>query len=227
MKQLIEFIPVALFVVVYFSTRDIYLATGVLMVGIVIQVIFEYWKDRRISKQTQFIFWVAMLAGGATLLFQDELFIKWKPTIVNWMFCLALLASQYLGSDNLLKKLLGGQLELPDQVWRTLNLGWSAGFFLAGVLNLLVAYLFSTDIWVTYKLVGGLGITLTYIIVTMVYLVKGGHLKLDAQPGKPGEADSTETSSTASQAATTKLDEADSNEASPIASRAATTKQDD
>ena len=183
MKQFVEFIPVVLFVAVYFSTRDIYLATGLLMVGIVIQVCFEYWKERRITKRTQLIFWVAILAGGATLLFRDPLFIQWKPTIVNWLFCVALLASQYFGSENLIKKLLGSQLDLPNHAWRNLNFGWSAGFFLAGVLNLAVAYSFTMDFWVTYKLVGGFGITLTYIIITVIYLVRGGYLK-DALSGE-------------------------------------------
>ncbi len=178
-KQVVEFIPVLLFVGVYFSTKDIYLATALLMAGVVGQVGFEYWQDKEISKRTQMIFWVVILAGAATLLFQDELFIKWKPTIVNWLFCVALLASQYIGTENLLKKMLGEHIPLPDHVWRNLNLGWSVGFFIAGALNLVVAYMFSTDFWVTYKLVGGFAITLCYMVITVVYLVKGGYIEED------------------------------------------------
>ncbi len=174
MKQFIEFIPVALFVVVYFSTRDIYLSTGVLMVGVCVQVAYEYLKVGKVDKKTKVIFWVAMLFGGATLIFRNEEFIQWKPTIVNWLFAVTLLGSQILGRENLLKKMLGEQLALPDMVWRNLTLGWSLGFFIAGALNLVVAYSFSLDFWVTYKLVGGFVITLIYMAITFLYLIKGG-----------------------------------------------------
>ena len=147
------------------------------MAAVCVQVSFEYLTDRVISKRTQMIFWVVMLAGIATLVFQNEIFIKWKPTIVNWMFCVALLISQFVMQDNLLKKMLGEALQLPDQSWRTLNYGWSLGFFIAGTLNIFVAYFFSTDIWVTYKLVGGIALTLVYMIITIVYLYRSGYLK--------------------------------------------------
>ena len=177
MRQFIEFIPIAVFVAVYFTTRNIYLATAVLMAGVCVQVGLEYGMSRHVRKQTRVVFYIVMIFGGMTLVFQDELFIKWKPTIVNWVFCAALLLNQYLSKDNLLKKLLGEHLRLPDHVWRNLTFGWSFGFFLAGALNLVVAYGFSTDFWVTYKLVGGIAITLTYIIITMVYLVTGGYIE--------------------------------------------------
>ena len=177
MRQFIEFEPITFFVAVYFTTRDIYLATAVLMVGVCIQVGYEYGVDREISKRTQMVFAVVIFAGAATLILQDEIFIKWKPTVVNWLFCIALFASQYLSKDNLLKKMLGEHLPLPDPVWRNLNLGWSLGFFIAGTLNIVVAYGFSTDFWVTYKLVGGICITLFYMIITMAYLIRGGYIQ--------------------------------------------------
>lgn len=179
MRQIIEFLPAACFVAVYFTTKDIYLATGVLMAAVCLQVGYEYGTDKAVSKRTQMIFWVAILAGGATLAFQDEMFIKWKPTVMNWLFSVALLAGQLLSKDNLLKKMLGDHLALPDAVWRNLNYGWAAGFFIAGLLNLIVAYGFSTEFWVTYKLVGGFAITLFYMVCTMVYLVKGGYIRDD------------------------------------------------
>ena len=177
MRQFIEFVPIALFVGVYFALKDIYIATGVLMIGVCLQLGFEYALDRAVSKRTQILFWVVILAGAATLAFRDDVFIKWKPTIVNWLFCAALLASQLISTRNLLKKMLGEHLPLPDHVWRNLAYGWSLGFFVAGALNLVVAYGFSTDIWVTYKLVGGFAITLTYMAITMIYLVRGGYVQ--------------------------------------------------
>ena len=177
MKQFVELLPVALFVAVYFFTKDIYLSTSVLMGGMCLQVGYEYGKKKKVSKQTQIIFWVAMIFGGATLLFRNEEFIQWKPTIVNWLFCIVLITSQYLAKDNLLKKILGSQIILPDGIWRILAIGWAAGFFFAGLLNLFVAYNFTLDFWVSYKLFGGFIITLIYIIITIIYLSKGGYLK--------------------------------------------------
>jgi intracellular septation protein len=177
MRQFIEFVPIVLFVGVYFTTKDIYLATAVLMGGVCLQVAFEYSQDKSVSKRTLMVFWVVILAGTATLVFQNEVFIKWKPTIVNWLFCVALVSSHFLSADNLLKKMLGEHLPLPDHVWRNLNFGWAVGFLFAGGLNLVVAYSFSTDIWVTYKLVGGFGISITYMIITIAYLVKGGYIR--------------------------------------------------
>ena len=179
MRQFIEFIPVFLFVVVYFTTRDIYISTGVLMIGICFQVAYEFIRFRKVEKKTTVIFWVAMLFGGATLIFRNQEFIQWKPTIVNWLFSAALLTSQVVARDNLIKKMLSEQLTLPDLVWRNLALGWSLGFFLAGALNLVVAYNFSLDFWVTYKLVGGIAISLIYMIITMAYLIKGGYIQDD------------------------------------------------
>lgn len=180
MKQFVEFIPVVLFVVVYFTTRDIYTSTAVLMVGVCFQVAFEYIRYRKVEKKTKVIFWVAILFGGATLVFRNQEFIQWKPTIVNWMFAIALASSQIFGKENFIKKMLSDQIQLPDHVWRNLSYGWSFGFVIAGALNLLVAYNFDLDFWVTYKLVGGFAITLIYMVITMIYLVKGGYMDEDA-----------------------------------------------
>ena len=176
MKQFIEFIPVALFVGVYFTTKDIYLSTGVLMAGMLLQVAYEYFTSGTVEKKTWVIFAIAMIFGGATLLFRNEVFIQWKPTIVNWLFAITLWGSLALVKTNLLKKMMGKQLNMPDIAWRNINHGWALGFFIAGALNLVVAYNFSLDFWVTYKLFGGLALTISYMICTMVYLVKGSYL---------------------------------------------------
>ena len=179
MKQIIEFIPIALFVGVYFATDDVFLATIVLMAGICVQVGYEYGMTKEVSKQTQVIFWVAIVLGGATIFFRNEQFLFWKPTVVNWLFCLVLVVAHFFSRENLLKRILGSQLALPDHVWVTLSSGWAVAFFIQGTLNLIVAYNFSLDFWVTYKLVGGIGLTLIYIIITMTYLVRGGYLNDD------------------------------------------------
>ncbi len=176
MKQFFEFLPVGAFFITYVVSRDIFISTAVLMCALFAQVVFEAVVYRHVEKKTQIIFAVAIIFGGATLLFRDETFILWKPTIVNWLFSVILLGAYYVTRRNLLEVALGGQLRLPPTVWRNLNYGWATGFFVAGLLNLIVAYGFSLDFWVTYKLVGGFAITLFYIFITFYYLHVTGHL---------------------------------------------------
>ena len=188
MKQFIEFIPVVLFVGVYFTTKDIYLSTGVLMAGIFLQVVYEYFTTGKVEKKTQAIFAIAVIFGGATLIFRNEVFIQWKPTIVNWLFAAALWGSLIIVKTNLLKKMIGEQLDMPDVAWRHLNNGWALGFFIAGVLNLVVAYNFSLDFWVSYKLFGGMGLTIFYMVCTVIYLMKGGYLNEAPAVGEANSA---------------------------------------
>lgn len=177
MKQFAEFLPIAVFAGVYFYTRDIFTSTAVLIVATLCQIAFEYGSTKTVSKQTLFVFCSVVILGGMTLAFRDEVFIQWKPTLVNWAFCLVLLGSELGLKINLLKKMLGSQIPLPDHVWKNLTYGWSAGFFTAGALNLIVAFNFDMDFWVSYKLVGGFALTLFYMTCTVVYLVKGGYLE--------------------------------------------------
>jgi intracellular septation protein len=193
-NQLLDFLPIAFFVAVFFGTAapdNILWATAALMVGVTLQL-GAYWLLKKpISGQLKFTFWASIILGGLTLILRDATFIQWKPTVVNWTLALVLLGSDLLLNRNLLKSLLGQQLQAPDNVWRNLNFGWSAGFTLAGILNLLVAWNYSMEFWVTYKLVGGFGLTLLYIILTVVYLARLGHLK-DPQADISAEAASAE-----------------------------------
>ena len=176
MKQLIEFIPIALFGAVYFWTGDIFTATFVLMGGVSFQLAWEYWTTKQVSRQTWIVFWSAILLGGATVIFRNEEFLFWKPTIVNWIFSAVLFGFHFFSKENLLKKILGSKIQFPGHVWRHLSLGWAVGFFIAGLLNLIIAFQFSLDFWVSYKLFGGLGLTLFYFCIMAVYLAKGGYL---------------------------------------------------
>ncbi len=192
MNQLLDFVPILVFALVFF-TSDIYYATAALMIAVSVQLA-AYWALKRpIGNELKLTFWASMVFGGLTLWLRDETFIQWKPTVVNWSLALVLLASKLLGKKDLLKSLLGQQLSLPDDVWTRLNYGWAAGFTLAGVLNLVVAYNFSMDIWVSYKLIGGFALTFCYIIVTMTYLYRGGHLQeMEAAAAKPATAASSD-----------------------------------
>jgi len=194
MRQLIDFLPIAVFFVVYWMAgRDFYLATAALMAATVAQVGLVYALTGRVDRQLRITFWLVLGLGGLTLALQQKAFVMWKPTVINWIFAVALAGSQYIGRRNLLERMLGHQLHLPDYVWRNLTWGWSGAFFLAGALNLVVAYGFSEAFWVNYKLFGGFGLTLVYVIATVVYLVRGGHLSEpppSAEEARPRSLDS-------------------------------------
>jgi intracellular septation protein len=173
--QLVEFVPILVFVAVYYAF-GIFYATAALMVAVTLQVGALWLAKRRISGQTKFTFWISLIFGGLTLLLHDKTFIQWKPTIINWVMAGALLASHFFARQNLVERLLAGQLTLPARVWARLNFGWAFGFLLAGALNLYVARNYSEAFWVNYKLIGGFAITLSYLLITFAYLGLGGYL---------------------------------------------------
>lgn len=184
--QFLEYLPIVVFVAVYFVSRNlysateaIYYATAALMVVSVLQVLVLRVTGRPISTQLKLTLVVGLIFGGLTLLLHDRIFIQWKPTILNWAMALALLGSHFASRRNLIERMLGHQLNLPRAVWARLNFGWAFGFALAGGLNLYVAYNFSEAFWVNYKLIGGFVITLIYIALTFAYLMLGGHLEHD------------------------------------------------
>jgi len=175
MNQLLDLAPVLIFVVVFF-TSDIYYATGALMAAVTVQVVAYLLMKKPVSRELQLTFWASLIFGGLTLAFRNETFIQWKPTMVNWLLAGSLIGSHYIGGKNLIEQLLSKQLTLIDEVWTRLNFGWALGFFFAGALNLIVAYNFSMEFWVTYKLVGGFALTFIYIVITMLYLARKGFL---------------------------------------------------
>jgi len=105
-------------------------------------------------------------------LLRDETFIKWKPTVLYWLFALVLGASALFLRKNLLRAMLRSQLVLPEPVWTRLNWSWSAFFAFMGAANLYVAYSFPTDIWVNFKLFGGMGLLLLFVIGQAFFLAK-------------------------------------------------------
>ena len=187
MRQLLDFLPILIFTGVFFAS-DIYWATGALMVSVTLQVGLYKLLGKPVGRELKFTFWASMAFGGLTLLLRDETFIQWKPTVVNWLLAASLIGSHFMRT-NLIRKVLGGQLSLPDPVWVRLNFGWAAGFLFAGALNLVVAYNFSMEFWVTYKLVGGLGLTFTYVALTLVYLHRLGLLVQEADAPAAGESE--------------------------------------
>lgn len=183
MKQLAEFVPIALFFIVYqlkgqsvslggweYSFDGIFSATAVLMIATVAQVLITYAITRKFEKRLLWLLLAVVVFGGATLIFRNQMFIQWKPTIFNWALALAFGASQFIGDKNLMERTLGSQIHLPKMVWTRLNLLWVTNFAIVGGLNLVVAYGFSEDTWVSYKLYSAIGFTLVLTILTALLI---------------------------------------------------------
>lgn len=169
MKLLVDFFPILLFFGTY-KVYGIYAATVVAIAATAVQVTYVWVRTHRVEPMHLITLAVIVVFGGATLYFQDELFIKWKPTVVNWLFGAAFLLSQGFGQRTAIERLLGGKVELPREVWRRLNLMWASFFIVVGGINLFVAYTFDTDTWVNFKLFGLIGLTLFFVILQTLYL---------------------------------------------------------
>lgn len=171
MKLLYDFFPIILFFVAY-KVYGIYVATTVAIIISFIQVIVHWLRFKNIDKMQLSTLLIILIMGGATLILHNELFIKWKPTVINWVFGLAFLGSHVIGDNVLVKRMLSSQVQLPDRIWRRLNLSWVIFFFLSGLLNVIVIYTLSTNAWVNFKLFGLLGLTILFIIGQSFYLVR-------------------------------------------------------
>jgi intracellular septation protein len=195
MKQLAEFIPIALFFIAYqldgqslslgdwsYHFDGIYSATAVLMLATALQVALTVAITRQLEKRLIWLLLAVLVFGGATLAFHNQLFIQWKPTIFNWVLALVFGVSQFIGDKNLMERTLGSQIHLPKPVWTRLNLLWVANFFIVGGLNIIVAYSFSEKVWVSYKLYSAIGFTLVLTILTALLI--SPHLKEDAPDEK-------------------------------------------
>jgi intracellular septation protein len=190
MKQLLEFIPIALFFITYqlkgesialgnwdYTFDGMFSATAVLMIATILQVVATYALTREFEKRLMWLLLAVMVFGGATLVFRNQMFIQWKPTIFNWVLAVAFGASQFVGDKNLMERTLGSQIHLPKAVWTKLNLLWVSNFAIVGALNLVVAYGYSEDTWVSYKLYSAIGFTLLLTILTALLI--SPHLKDD------------------------------------------------
>lgn len=169
MKLLIDFFPIILFFVA-FKVWGIYTATAVAIVATVAQIAYLRLKHGKVEPMQWVSLGVIVLFGGATLLAHNDSFIKWKPTVLYWLMGGALLIGQLLFRKNLLRSVMGAQLQLPDAIWLRLNWAWTAFFAAMGALNIWVAYNFDTDTWVNFKLFGGMGLMLAFVIAQAIYM---------------------------------------------------------
>jgi intracellular septation protein len=154
------------------AEAPVLLATVVVIVATLAQIV--WLKARR--KKVDAMLWVSLglvtVLGSATIYFHSESFIKWKPTVLYWVMGGALLFGQLVLKKNGIKSLMGAQMSLPDPAWRLVNFSWIGFFAVMGCLNLWVAFNFSTDAWVNFKLFGGLGLMAVFVLLQAVYLNK-------------------------------------------------------
>jgi intracellular septation protein len=191
MHALIEYIPLILFFAV-FKLVDIYWATGLLMATTLIQVAYSYFKHGKVPTRQWIFFGIAAVFGTLTLVFHDEQYIKWKATIIYAGLSLTLIVSRYVLNKNLVKKALSSILEnandskqeikVPEPLWNKLNLMWVAITAGIAVLNIYIAYNFSLDFWVNFKVFGLMGITFVSIFATIIALYK--YLPDEEEPAK-------------------------------------------
>lgn len=176
MKLLFDFFPILLFFVTFKlfhdPTQGILAATAVAIGASIVQVAWAWFRQRRVEPMHLVTLALIVVLGGATLLLHNEMFIKWKPTAVNWVFALVFLASQVIGEKPLVRRVMEKSVQLPDPVWTRLNLSWVAFFVVSGLLNLYVVYNFDTNTWVNFKLFGLMGLTLLFVLAQGAYLMR-------------------------------------------------------
>lgn len=152
------------------NEAPVLLATLVVIAATALQVLFLLMRGKKVDTMLWVSLAIVVTLGGATVWFHSETFIKWKPSVLYWFMGLALWVSQVLFGKNLLRAMMGKQLELPDTVWHRLNTAWVAFFGLMGVLNLYVVFNFSTSAWVNFKLFGFTGLMLVFMVAQGFYL---------------------------------------------------------
>jgi intracellular septation protein len=180
MKFLFDLFPVLCFFAVYWVS-DIYVATIAAIAATVAQVAWLRLRGRRVEPMLWASLALIIFFGGLTLILQDKRFIMWKPTVLYWLFAAVLAVSATLFHKNLIRTMLAKEVRLPEAVWSGLNWSWVGFFALMGIANLYVAYSFEEATWVKFKLIGGTGLLLLFVVGQALFLSR--HIEED----KPGE----------------------------------------
>ena len=170
MKFLFDLFPVFLFFAA-FQVWDIYVATGVAIAASFAQIGWLALRGRKIEPMLWASLAIIVVFGGLTLFLRDKTFIQWKPTVLYWLFG-TVLAGGALTGRNLIKAMMSKQVALPEPVWARLNWSWAGFFACMGAANLYVAYNFSESVWVNFKLFGGIGLMLLFVLAQGLVLAR-------------------------------------------------------
>ncbi|MEL5444206.1 septation protein A [Serratia ureilytica] len=171
MKQFLDFLPLIVFFAFY-KLYDIYVASGALIVTTALALVFTWVKYRKVEKMTLITFLMVLVFGTLTLVFHNDLFIKWKVTVIYALFALALLISQWVLKKPLVQRMLGKELTLPDKVWSNLNLAWALFFLACGLANIYVAFWLPQSVWVNFKVFGLTVLTLVFTLLSGIYIYR-------------------------------------------------------
>jgi intracellular septation protein len=174
MKLFIDFFPALAFLLALIipanREQSVYFATEVLIAATVLQVLIVWIANRRVDRQYLIILAVVLVLGTATLLFRDARFIKWKPSVVFWIFSAICLGSEFIGQKNIARRVLGTAFNAPPYIWMRVNLSLILFFLALGFINLFVAYNYDTETWAYFKVFGFLGINFLFILALVISL---------------------------------------------------------
>jgi len=187
MDFLIDMVPALPFLLVAFRLADIFLATKLAMGLAVVQLIASRVRYGKIKRMHWFTFAAIILFGGITLALHDEIFIKLKPTVLNWGFALAFLCAPLFLKKNLLKLALGDKIVMPEFAWGRLNLMWVAYFFVIGAANLYIALTMPLEVWSSFRFFGMYGALLAFMVIQGIYVYRHMQHEAEAPVAKSGE----------------------------------------
>lgn len=189
-KFLFDLFPLILFFAAFKYTDDIFIATAVAIGATVVQFIWLKVTGKKIEVTHWINLTVIVVFGGATLYFQNDLFIKWKPTVLYWLFSAILLGSRVIFKRNIMQTMMGSQITMPSAIWDKLNVSWAGFFIISGALNLYVAFSghFNESQWVNFKVFGLMILLILFVIAQSVWL--GKHMSQDSDTA--GASDSLE-----------------------------------
>lgn len=171
MHAILEFIPLIIFFIFY-KFADIYWATGSLIIASAIQIAYYLIIKKPIPKRNLVFFGLIAIFGGLTIYMHDDTFLKWKVTIIQAIFAIALIVSQKIFKKNIMKEFLGEAMTLPEEIWNRFNLAWAIFFAFCGLLNWYIAFNFSLETWVNFKVFGLTGLSFTFAILSIMSLHK-------------------------------------------------------
>lgn len=169
MKFLFDLFPIILFFAAY-KMYDIYVATAVAIGAAFVQTGLFWMKNRRFEKMHVITLAILIVFGGLTLALRDPVFIKWKPTVVNWLFAGVFIGARLFSKTTLIERMMGHAISVPPPVWQRLNWAWVLFFIFIGIVNLYVAFNYSESTWVNFKLFGMMGMTLVFVFGQAFYL---------------------------------------------------------
>lgn len=192
MHAVLEYLPLIIFFIVN-KFADIYWATGSLIITSALQILYYFIKKEKVPTRNWIFFGLIVVFGGLTIFLHDDTFIKWKVSIINGFFTLALLVSYYVFKKNIIKQFLSESISLPDSIWVKLNLAWAVFFAVCAVLNWYVAFNYDLETWVNFKVFGLTGLMFAFSIITILSLTK--YMKDDSEDISNAVEDSIEITS--------------------------------